>query len=100
MDITFIGQVKIPGTCDAEYCLVRTWEAVDNLKGSTKHAETYETKQTICVSDNYGPYWDFPAYRTVDCSKADELPDYLLLHPVEANDECGDATVTQCCWDS
>eukprot|EP00463_Aulacantha_scolymantha_P001575 TRINITY_DN21_c0_g1_i3.p1 TRINITY_DN21_c0_g1~~TRINITY_DN21_c0_g1_i3.p1 ORF type:complete len:1807 (-),score=563.74 TRINITY_DN21_c0_g1_i3:1390-6810(-) len=98
MEITFVSETKLPGDCEWEYCLVRTWHALDNLKGSIQHAAEYDTSQTICVHDRHAPHWDFEAYRTVDCSKAQYLPNYLDIHPIRAVDDCGGATVTTCCW--
>jgi hypothetical protein len=100
MEITFESEERKEGSCDNEYCLIRKWSALDNLKGSIKHASKYYTSQTICVYDTHGPTWEFEAYRTVDCSKSKFLPDYLLIHPIHATDDCGDVTVSQCCWKS
>ncbi|MBP98467.1 hypothetical protein CMK18_21160, partial [Candidatus Poribacteria bacterium] len=100
MDITFEGERRINGSCDNEFCLYRKWRAVDNLKGSITHTKEVFTSQTICVYDIHGPTWDFEAYRTVDCTKSQYLPDYLDIHPIVAKDDCGDATVTACCWKS
>jgi len=100
MEITFLGEKNEQGSCANEFCLIRKWSALDNKKGSILHSSTYYTSQTICVYDTHGPTWEFQAYRTVDCSKAQYLPDYLLIHPVYAVDDCGDVTVSQCCWKS
>lgn len=99
MMIEFLNEITLPGDCNHTFCLIRTWSAVDNLKGSIKHNAEYYTTQTICVHDLHGPVWNFEVYRTVDCSKERYLPQYLDIHPVVAEDDCDEnITVTSYDW--
>jgi len=100
MNISLIYNKRINGSCPNDFCVHRKWSALDDLKGSITHGQEVFTSQTICVYDIHGPTWDFGAYRTVDCTKAQYLPEYLDIHPVEAEDDCGAVKVTSCCWKS
>ena len=74
--VTFEDQ-NIPGNCDGNYTVIRTWTANDNCGNSTSKA------QTIVFQDTTAPEFTFvPADYTSECSDA------LILEDAEASDIC------------
>lgn len=80
--VVVTSEIRIDGSCEYQYTLIRTWYAVDSAGNSA------QVDQTIEVSDTNAPYWggESTADDTVECT--------LPAEPVvSANDACGDATL-------
>ena len=73
--ITFEDEV-LPGNCDGNYTVFRTWTATDNCGNSSSRT------QTILFQDTTAPELTAPADYTVECS------DELVLADASATDLC------------
>ena len=70
--VTFEDQI-IPGNCEGNYTVIRTWTASDNCGNSASRA------QTIIFQDTTAPELTVPGDLVVECS--DDIPmDLSLIH--------------------
>lgn len=82
VEVTVSAEI-IPGECDNEYTMIRTYTATDNCGNSNT------ATQTLIVEDNTAPeFTSVPADITYECDEE------VALVLAEAEDNCGDATVT------
>jgi len=83
VQITFLGQTSVAGSCPYSYVITRVWRAED-LCGNSLTAS-----HTITVQDTQAPTFNSPpANVTVVCADIPGVP------AVTAQDNCGPATVT------
>lgn len=77
------NQTTYPGSCPGNYQIVRSWSATDACGNMAVQT------QTISVSDNEAPVFDFiPADETADCGN---LPEPAVL---TATDNCSEVSVS------
>ena len=80
--ITFEDDV-VPGNCDGNYTVFRTWTATDNCGNSVART------QTILFQDTTAPELTVPADYTVECS------DELVLEDASATDICSSFNIEE-----
>ncbi len=62
-NITLIfSETIVPGNCNNNYEIIRTWEWVDNCNNNSSHS------QTITIIDQTGPEFNAPEDVTIDCT--------------------------------
>ena len=80
--ITFEDNI-IPGNCDGNYTVLRTWTASDNCGNSTSKT------QTIIFQDTTAPVVTAPEDFTVECSED------IVLEEATATDVCSSFTIEE-----
>ena len=78
-----VSEVITPGSCPAEYTLVRTFTATDNCDNSSTAV------QTITVVDTTSPVLTNDAEMSISC---DDYPNGVVY--ASASDNCSDVTIT------